>query len=293
MGSPEWLTGRGRDPVYPAGSSEGRDPADPAPSESVLCCAIALVGKKKEDAPFASITKHQEHPPGTMARLRESDALPIEAQRHKDRIEKDSAQRPTKQCAKCASQCFHRHQKRLRWFLAVVEQVVRPLRCLLYRWRCVNCGTTFTHLPALCVPFKRFLRSEIEERAQTYVETDPTSYRRVVKERGSAVVYDDPIADSASTEAEREEESTRALAPSTVHRWIGSIAAGREQWQPAVRLAQQLPADRAGRTLVIMASKYRSQARKCVLEACGLLLRAISLLAGRNPTRLATLGSSP
>jgi hypothetical protein len=228
-----------------------------------------------------------------MARLREPDQLPIEAERTKARIEEDSARRPAAQCRKCAGRCFHRHQKRLRWFLPVVERIVRPIRCWLYRWRCTTCGTTFTHLPAVCVPFKRYLRGEIETRAQTYVETDPMSYRQVVKERGAAVVYDDPIADEASTEAEKEAEAVRALAPSTPHRWIGAIAACREQWQPALRLARQLQQEARLSSILIAAAKYRSQARKRVLETCGLLLRALSIMAGTNPTGLATPGSSP
>jgi hypothetical protein len=228
-----------------------------------------------------------------MARLREPDQLLAETKRIKDRIEKDTACRPAKQCGKCAGRCFQRHQKRLRWFLPVVERIVRPIHCWLYRWRCVTCGTTLTHLPVLCVPFKRYLRGEIETRAQTNVERDPLSYRQVVKERGAAVVYDDPIADGASTEAQKEAEAVRALAPSTPHRWIGAIAACREQWQPAVRLAGQLQREARLSSIRIAAVKYRSQARKRVLETCVLLLRAISILAGTNPTRLATLGSSP
>ena len=228
-----------------------------------------------------------------MARLREPDQLPAEAQQYKERIEQDSARRPGRQCAKCRCRHFHRHQKRRRWFLAVLLHIVCPLDCLLYRWRCVNCGTTFTHLPAPCVPFKRYLSREIEARAQAYVETDAMSYRKVVKDRGAAVAYDDPIAEAESTEAEKEAEAVRELAPSTVHRWIGSIAAGRERWQPAVRLAGQLHRGTQLPSLVISAAKYRSQARRHVIEACGVLLRAISILAGKNPTQLATLGSSP
>jgi len=228
-----------------------------------------------------------------MARLREPDPLPAEARRHKDRIENDSVRLPAKQCAKCGSRQFHRHQKRLRWFLPVVERIVWPIRCLLYRWRCVKCGTTFTHLPSLCIRFKRYLRAEVETRAQAYVETDAMSYRKVVKEHGAAVVYDDPIAQAESTEAEKEEEAARELAPSTVHRWIGSIAAGREQWQPALRLAQQVHQGAGLSSILISAAKYRSEARRHVLEACGVLLRALLILARKNPTQLATRGSSP
>jgi hypothetical protein len=228
-----------------------------------------------------------------MARLREPDQLPAEAKRYKECIERDSARVPGKQCAKCEGRCFNRHQKRLRWFLPVVERIVRPIRCLLVRWRCVNCGTTFTHLSALGVPFKRYLRGELEVRSLAYVETEPMSYRRVVKERGAAVVYDAPIAEAGSAEAEKEAEAVRALAPSTPHRWVGAIAACRESWQPAVRLARQVHQGARLHSRVISVEKYRSQARKRVLEVCGLLLRALAIVTRKNPTQLATLGSSP
>jgi len=177
--------------------------------------------------------------------------------------------------------------------LPVVERIVWQIRCVLYRWRCVDCGTTFTHLPAFCLPYKRYLRAEIEARAGAYLETDPMSYRQVVKEGGAALCYDDPIAGADGTEAEKEVEQVRALAPSTVHRWIGAIAALREPWQPVVRLAAALESGSRLGGLVISAGKYRSAARKAILERCGVLLRAIRVLAQRNPTELATLGLSP
>jgi len=171
--------------------------------------------------------------------------------------------------------------------------MVYAIRCLMYRWRCVKCGVSFVHLSRLCAPFKRYLRGEIEGRSCTYVETESMNYREVVKERGAAVVYDGPIAETKSTETEKEAEVVRALAPSTVHRWISGIAGGRKQWQPAVRLAQQFDSTTRLRSLLICAAKYRSEARKRVLETCGLILRAFSILTAKNPTKLATLGSSP
>jgi hypothetical protein len=171
--------------------------------------------------------------------------------------------------------------------------IVCPLCCLLYRWRCVNCGTTFTHLPALCVPFKRYVRVEIEARAGAYVEMNPMTYRKVVKDRGAAVVYDDPVAEADATEAEKEAEAVRELAPSTPHRWIGAIAAGREQWQPVVKQTQRSGLGARLSSLIIAPGKYRSEARKRTLEACGLLLRALRSVLPQNPTQLATLGSSP
>jgi len=39
--------------------------------------------------------------------------------------------------------------------------------------------------------------------------------------------------------------------------------------------------------------RLASEARKRTLEVCGLLLRALKSVLPRNPTQLATLGSSP
>lgn len=228
-----------------------------------------------------------------MAKLREPDQLPFKAQQHKDRISKDSARRPRTQCKNCGSQRFHRHQKRPRWFLVVLDKMVWPILCILCRWRCAVCGVTFTNLPAGCLSFKRYLRAEIEARCEQYVEGERMSYRKVVRDQGAAVVYDDPVADGESTEARKEAESVRELAPSTVHRWIGAIAACVQRRQPLISRARQSPMGAALSSIMIAPWKYRSVARKKVLHACGLLLRAVRIAGIRNPTRLATLGSSP
>lgn len=119
------------------------------------------------------------------------------------------------------------------------------------------------------------------------------SYRKVVTDGGAALVYDDPIANAQSTEAEKESETVRQMAHSTPHRWIGVIAASRERLQPVVKQAQQFGFAGHLSSIRIASAKYRCQARKRALEACCLLLRALRLVPFRNPTELATLGSSP
>lgn len=228
-----------------------------------------------------------------MAKLKELEPLPVKAQEIKDRIDKDSAQHPQKQCKKCGHEHFLVHQRRPRWFLAVVHSLVCPILCVVCRWHCANCEVTFTNLPWPCVRFKRYLRVEIEERSASYVETDPMSYRRVVKDEGSAVVYDDPIADENSTEQEKEAEVVRELSASTVHRWISGIGASRSRLQPVVKRAQLTGRGNDLSTIQIAPAKYRSEARKRTLEACSFLLRAAKLVAPKEFTELATLGSSP
>jgi len=229
-----------------------------------------------------------------MVKLREPDQLPIEAQECKDLIRIGSARRPEKQCTKCGCMDFHAHEKCLRWFSMVVRTIVCPILCVIYRWRCANCGATFRNLPSICVRFKRYLRPEMEKRSEAYVESDPISYRKVVREDGFAVVYDGPIADVDATEAEKEREWVPELAHTTPYRWISSIARCRERLQPVVNQARRV-SDLAPRlsTIMISSAKYRSEARKRALQACCLLLRAMRIVGLKNPTEFATLGSSP
>lgn len=174
-----------------------------------------------------------------MAKLKESDPLPSEAQQLKDLICEGSARRPRKQCEKCAHRHFHWHEACCRWFLVVLDKVVHAIQCVIHRWRCVNCGATFRHLPFPCVAFKRYLRIEIEKRAEAYVEAEPMSYRKVVTDGGAELVYDSPIADAQSTEAEKEAENVPRMSHSTPYRWISEITASRERLQPVVKQAQQ------------------------------------------------------
>lgn len=228
-----------------------------------------------------------------MAKLKEPDPLPFEAQRLKDRINEDSARRPRRQCRKCDHRHFHWHEACIRWFLLILGKIVYAIRCVIYRWRCANCGATFRHLPSICVPFKRYLRSEIETRASAYVETDPMSYRKVVTDGGAALVYDAPIADAQSTDAEKEAEHVPQMSHSTPHRWISAIAASHERLQPVVKQARETELGGCLSLIIISPLKYRSEVRKLVLFTCFRLLRALRILTVRNSPELATRGSSP
>ncbi len=119
------------------------------------------------------------------------------------------------------------------------------------------------------------------------------SYRKVVTDGGAAVVYDAPIADAQSTEVEKEGENVPHMSHSTPYRWISEVAASRERLQPVVKQAQQ--SELAGHlsSIRIASTKYRSEARKRVLEACCLLLRALRMVPLRNTTEFETRGSSP
>ena len=119
------------------------------------------------------------------------------------------------------------------------------------------------------------------------------SYRKVVTAGGAALVYDDPIADAQSTEAEKESEKVRQMSHSTPYRWISDVAASRERLQSVVKQAQQSDLGTRLSSIRIASAKYRSEARKRVLEACCLLLRALGMVPLRNPTEFETMGSSP
>ena len=228
-----------------------------------------------------------------MAKLREADQLPSEVLQTKERIYTDSAKYPSGQCRNCKSRQFQKHAKRRRWFVLVVESIVYPFGSILYRWRCAGCGKTFTNYPSLCVPWKRYLRIEIQGRAERYIEQARTTYRRVVRNGAAAVAYDEELLGPEASDEQKELEAIRHLAPSTLHRWISSIAGCAQQFQPVLQEARHLDPQVRLSGFVIPFWKYRTEARKKVLETCGRLLRALKIVRAKRPTDFATLGSSP
>ena len=226
-----------------------------------------------------------------MNTLKETAQLPVKAQKYKEAVWEDSSKYPGGQCKKCRSRNFQKQGQRNRWFITVLNRVAYAFKSALCRWQCTRCDLTFTNYGKLCMPHKRYLRVDIESRSLNYIESEETSYRRVVKEKGFDVVYAGETAGEESSEEEKEREEIRCLSPSTVHRWISGIAACRESFQYIIQEAMHMGMNSVG--LIIPCWKYRTAARKHALSACGQILAAVRFIAVRNPTDFATLGSSP
>ena len=163
-------------------------------------------------------------------------------------------------CPRCnvESHYFKNHAYRERLFLIIVDMVVQPIRGYLLRFRCPGCGKTFPFYPDFAIPYKRYTRQTITGLAERYVDAKDT-YQQAVMDK-----------DEKSVPGYADREKT--LAPSTVHRWVTSLARLVNTTQKALDLiCQQNPKTTICRDLaqwLVPRSKYRTQARKISLVNC-------------------------
>jgi transposase-like protein len=114
-------------------------------------------------------------------------------------------------CSRCSvdSSYFKIHAYRQRRFLIIIEMLIKAAYCSLVRFICPGCGKTFTFYPDFTIPHKHYTRQTIESFSRAYVENDQKTYE-------DAVMTDDGVPERAV--------SGRTLAPSSIHRWIGTLA---------------------------------------------------------------------
>ncbi len=233
-----------------------------------------------------------------MPKFKESEQLPEDVAKIKLSIQTYSQKYPVEpyKCEKDISQQWHCHQQKMRWFFVISLRVVYSIHCVVFRWKCSICGVTFTNLPSICVGQKFYLREEVEERSQDYLETPRMTYRQAVKDDGNEIVYhkeEKDVATSEWTDEQKEKEENSIMAHTTVYRWIRWIADASLHIQPVVRKAVSLDT-RGDLSFPLIASiKYRSDERKIVLQCACSLLRAKNRGQLKNPTRYAPRGASP
>jgi hypothetical protein len=172
-------------------------------------------------------------------------------------------------CPRCGTRPsgFTRHDQRCRTFLVVAAGIVHKLLSALTRWKCPRCGKPFTFYPSFALPHKRYVRDTVLEKGARYVEDDAATYRSAVKERGLPVGY-------ARTQEGAIDE--RHLVPSTVHRWLSSLAGLTDTIHEALRVIKaKSPGSGIFRSIVPVAPwKYRSERRRLQLLACQRLIQA-------------------
>ena len=162
-------------------------------------------------------------------------------------------------CPRChlESIFFKLHAYRERRFLVIVDLLVKAVYCTLVRFRCTDCGKTITSYPDFAIPHKHYTRQTIEGLSRAYVQNDQKTYQ-------DAVVIDDAVPERPV--------SSRALAPSSVHRWISTLAALFIAHQQALKKSlQQSPAAQLGIHLgpiQIPEKKYKTSNRRYCLLRC-------------------------
>ena len=169
---------------------------------------------------------------------------------------------------------FTFHERRRRWFYVIVEAFVERLVSLLIRWECPLCGKTFTQYPPFALPYKRYVRQVVEERAGKYLREESCTYRGTVQARNGAIGYASPQEDVIDE---------RQLVPSTVWRWLSFLGEMKETLRRAHGLIKaKSPSSALSRNAASIAPhKYRTTGRRNVLRGA---LRLVH--AGREYRRL-------
>jgi hypothetical protein len=114
-------------------------------------------------------------------------------------------------CPRCnlESLFFKAHAYRERRFLIIVEMFVKAVFCTLVRFRCPECGKTITCYPDFALPYKHYSRQTVEGFSRVYVQDDQMTYEDAL------------MSDEGAPECP---DSGRSLAPSSIHRWISTLA---------------------------------------------------------------------
>jgi len=108
------------------------------------------------------------------------------------------------------------------------------------------------------LPHKRFVHQTIDRKCGVFLGEE-ISYRQTVEEQGRPTVYD---------EAPRGGESSAALTPSTLWRWLSCMGGLKKTTRDAFRVIREANASVAlhRQDWAVSPKKYRSEARRQVLE---------------------------
>lgn len=163
-------------------------------------------------------------------------------------------------CSQCNLEPGHFkiHAFRERRFLIIVEMFVETVYSTLVRFKCTRCGKTFAFYPDFAVPYKHYTRQTVLKFSSTYVEDDQKTYK-------DAVMTIDGVPECS--------EKGRPLAPSTIHRWISTLAGIFTAYQEAKEKPLQEKASSRLCKTQIPKKKYTTLTRKAVLLKCRDFLR--------------------
>ena len=156
-------------------------------------------------------------------------------------------------CPRCnlESEHFKIHAYRERRFLIIVKMLVEAVYSTLVRFKCARCGKTFALYPDFAVPHKHYTRQTVLSFSSAYIEDDQKTYKDAIM-----------TVDGTPTCL----ETGRQLAPSTVHRWISTLAAIFTAY-PKEEPLEKKTCSRLSKTQ-IPKKKYRTMTRKAVLLKC-------------------------
>jgi hypothetical protein len=185
---------------------------------------------------------------------------------HQQRVEKDKIVPDNlPPCSHCSveSASFKIHAYRDRQFLIIIDMLIKTACCSLVRFKCPGCGKTFTHYPDFAVPHKHYTRQTIESFSSAYVHDDEKTYE-------TSVETDDGTPEDPDT--------GRTLAPTTIHRWILTLANLITALQTPFQKESFLQYCNNPDRLDIPPAKYKTQKKMKSLLMCRWFFNAKSVL---------------
>jgi hypothetical protein len=139
--------------------------------------------------------------------------------------------------------------------------LIKAAYCSLVRFKCPGCDKTFTDYPDFAIPHKHYTRPSITGFSASYLQSDDMTYQQAVMVDNSAPGY--PQSDSTKAPT---------LAPTTIHRWITTLARFTQSCRTAlILLLQENPVSNICRDLarlIIVQRKYKTNHRKKQLVGC-------------------------
>jgi len=179
-----------------------------------------------------------------------------------EKVRNNQVKCPLPPCERCNTEAneFNRHEARQRQFYVIVDDMVKVIIGLLIRWKCPGCNKTFTGYPDFAVPYKRYTVPTIKKYCSLYTENHQDSYREIIIK--NIIGYPD---------------SDHQLSHTTIHRWITTFG----NYSKIIRTAQDLCLQAEPKSgichelasLSIPTKKYRTEARKTILQRCRQLLK--------------------
>jgi hypothetical protein len=136
--------------------------------------------------------------------------------------------------------------------------LLKAVFCTLVRFRCPTCGKTFTFYPDFATPHKHYTVATILDFARCYVEDDQKTYEDAANTKNGVPEFLD---------------TGKALAPSTIHRWISTLANLLATYQAVLSSSRPHKSSYVYTQSSIPSKKYKSQQRKESLLRCRCFFR--------------------
>jgi len=151
--------------------------------------------------------------------------------------------------------------------------MVQVFHSFSIRWKCKVCGETFTITPEFALPYKNYIKDAIFQTTDSYANDNRSSYEKTAVEICTAYCGVNKNGDPDPEAPPLRDPNTGnepSLAASTIHRWVTFVGEQKEVARKAMELLiENDPTSTIHRlTFAIAARKYRTHARKLVLQHC-------------------------